>query len=338
MFWGCTLGLVASAVLPVRGQTGPDAGSRTERRTSPTAGAPEAAGPAGPPAAYGPPRHEEPSESESVGASNSGRLDHGVSLPSSDRIHVRNDTNRYGTQELVDLLVWAEERVNAEAPGSRLLVGDLSKRRGRRLRPHASHRVGRDVDVGFYLHDARGAPALNDHFVRLQRTGVGVERRSERELKWDDERNWLLIAAILGQDVVPVQYVMVIEPLHARLLEEGRRRGAPQWLLDRITEAAGPRRTGRGRFARYGTHDSHFHVRIYCDANDSRCRDKPPFWDWIQQPAPEPTTARRRRSRSSMRPSMRSSMRPSMRSSMRPSMRSSMAVSMSASRMRTSMR
>jgi penicillin-insensitive murein endopeptidase len=254
----------------------------------------------------GPARAEE-SRSLSLGyASRRGRLRHSAALEPSDLIHVRNPSTRYGTREMVDLLVWAASEVERRHPGSAMLVGDISRRRGGRLRPHRSHRAGRDVDVGFYLLDEDGDPYTDhNHFIRLRADGKG-QTRDGTVVQWDDARNWAFVAALMGQDAVPVQYVMAVRPLKERLMEEGRRQGAPAWLLRRVEEAVGPRRTRGSRRSRtYGTHDSHFHVRIYCSADDRpRCRDRQPIWDWVNYPAVEAdrgAAARRRRSRARRR-------------------------------------
>ncbi|MEM9067665.1 MAG: penicillin-insensitive murein endopeptidase [Myxococcota bacterium] len=279
-----------------------------------------------------------PTKSRSIGRTNRGWLRHSVQLGASPTIRLKSPSNAYGTQEMVSLLEWAAGKVNAEHPGSVMVAGDLSRRRGGRLRPHRSHRAGRDADIGFYLRDATsGEAAVVNRFVRMSREGKGTTR--DGDYAFDDARNWTFIEALMSQDVVPIQYVMVIAPLKERLLAEGRRRGADEAVLARVEEAVGPRRTGRGRWARYGTHNSHFHIRIYCAQDDRpRCQDQAPFWDWISRPPPPRVSRRgrssmRRRSARSRRGSMRrSSMR---RSSMR---RSSMRSSMRRSSMRSSMR
>lgn len=253
-----------------------------------------------------------PTKSRSIGRSNRGWLRHAAALEEGPALHVRTPSHRYGTEELVALLQWAAEEVAREHPGSVLTVGDLSRRRGGRLRPHRSHRSGLDADVGFYLRDAATAePAHPPRFVALGRNGKGS--LAGAGYGFDDARNWTLVAALMGQDRVPVQYMMVIDPLKQRLLAEGRRRGASEALLHRVEEAVGPRRTGRGRWARYGTHNSHFHIRIYCPLDDRpRCQDTPPFWDWVSRP-PVPRARRRARRGASMRPARRATMRRSRR-------------------------
>ncbi len=239
----------------------------------------------------GPTFHE--SRTSSVGSTSRGRLLRGVRLGPTPHLRVRNPSQAFGTVELVALVTWAAEQVAGEHPGASLNVGDLSRERGGRLRPHRSHRVGRDVDLGFYLRDATtGEAAESRHFVALPRGGEGTDR-SGATFTFDDARNWTLIAALVGQDVVPVQYVMVIAPLKERLLAEGRRRGASEELLARVDAVVGPQRTGRGRFARYGTHDSHFHVRVYCAPDDRpRCVDAAPFHPWVRQATVRQATVR----------------------------------------------
>jgi len=249
----------------------------------------------------------QPSRSHSIGYGNRGRLLHSVALEPTDLVRVRNATHAHGTQELVDLIHWASREVERRYPGGMLVVGDLSRTRGGRLRPHRSHRAGRDVDISFYLKDAAGEPATDlNRFVRLRANGKGGTRDG-RVFEWDDERNWALVSALMGQDRVPVQYLMCVRPFKERLLEEGRRQHAPAWLMRRVEEAVGPRRTrGSRRSLSYGTHDSHFHMRVYCAGDDRpRCKDKPPFWDWIDYPEveepPAPPRRQRRRSRRSRR-------------------------------------
>ncbi|MCB9611338.1 MAG: penicillin-insensitive murein endopeptidase [Sandaracinus sp.] len=223
------------------------------------------------------------SRSHSVGSTKRGRLLRGTRLDATPHVRIRNPSQAYGTAELVALIAWAAERVAEEHEGAVLSVGDLSRERGGRLRPHRSHRVGRDADLGFYLRDGTtGEPVESRHFVALPRGAKGTDR-SGATFAFDEARNWSLIAALVGQDVVPIQYIMVISPLKVRLLAEGRRRGASEELLARVDAVVGPQRTG----SRIGTHDSHFHVRIYCSGDDvPRCIDQPPFHPWVTRSAP----------------------------------------------------
>ncbi|MEO0321940.1 MAG: penicillin-insensitive murein endopeptidase [Myxococcota bacterium] len=250
----------------------------------------------GPEEGVGPPARGR-TRSRAIGATNRGWLASPARLASGPHLRVRSPRRAHGTLELVDLVRWAGGRVGEVHGGPGLLVGDLAGPRGDRLRPHRSHRTGLDADLGFYLLDAEGEAHATPRFVHLDGEGRGTDREGA-EVRFDARRNWALVAALLGQNVTPVQYVMVIAPLKAQLLAEAERVGAPAWLQARARVVVGPQRTGRGRRARRGTHDSHFHVRIYCPRDDlPRCRDKAPYHPWIGPRTPPRRPRRRRRGR-----------------------------------------
>ena len=226
------------------------------------------------------PVEPEPSESMSIGRPNRGRLLDGVRLEESDVIRFKNgspDTTAYGTAELVGMLERAAAHVAHVMPGSKLTVGDLSRRRGGWLRPHRSHRSGRDVDIAFYAVDAERNPLELPTFVRFRSNGEGRGRWGEGAV-FDDARNWELVRAMLEDPVADVQYIFVGRWLRRRILRAGEERDAPREVLERASIAMEqPRRGGR--------HDDHFHVRIYCPDDDlERCRDEPPWRPWHPGP------------------------------------------------------
>jgi penicillin-insensitive murein endopeptidase len=221
----------------------------------------------------------------SVGRPHRGRLLNGALLPETPWVRYRSGTDRfrYGTDELVTALEIAAKHVSDRLPGARLTVGDISVRRGGRLRPHRSHRNGRDVDVAFYMSDAEGAPVYAPRFIRVRNDGTS--RESGVEARFDDARNWELVQSLLTSELVSVQYAFVSRALEQRLIEEGRRRGAGEDLLARAETVLDQPRAG-------GRHDDHFHVRIYCDRDDRpRCVDPPPYHAWRPTPAEAPQLA-----------------------------------------------
>ncbi len=218
------------------------------------------------------------SESVSVGRANRGRLRHGVAIESNDVLRLKNPANRinYGTAELVALIERSAERVAEQFPGSVLTVGDLSRERGGRVRPHRSHRVGRDADIGFYLRTAGDEPALLNRFANVSRDLT--TRAPDEGLRFDVGRNWALIAAMLSDPHVDVQYIFVSNYLRDALIAEAERVGAPAELIERARVVV--------QEARQSPHRSHFHVRIFCPANDRpTCVDLPPFYDWVDRGA-----------------------------------------------------
>src|SRR6185369_9420258 len=99
----------------------------------------------------------------SIGGPNEGRLEGGVALPEHAPGLVSNParpnaTAFYGTVELVQALLHSAAVVDHELPGSPVYVNDIGLPGGGPIPRHGSHRVGRDVDVLFYLLDREGAP------------------------------------------------------------------------------------------------------------------------------------------------------------------------------------
>jgi penicillin-insensitive murein endopeptidase len=178
----------------------------------------------------------------------------------------------YGTWELVQLLERAARRVAFRLPGSKLPVGELSGPSGGRVDGHRSHQSGRDVDIGFYTTLANGSPIATHSFAAFDRHGRG--HAPNQYLRFDDARNWELVAKLLTDGDARVQFIFVAGYLKHRLLTEGARRGAPPAVLERArTVLAEP---GHGH-----PHRNHFHVRIYCSPADRAvCRERAPFWAW----------------------------------------------------------
>lgn len=234
------------------------------------------------------------SPSRSIGSPDRGRVRHAVELTSTPHLLVREGPRgaRFGTAELVGLLHRAAARVATEHPGPRLLAGDLSAENGGRLRPHRSHRNGRDADVSFYLVDEAGRPVEAPRFVNLRRNGCG--RIGEQRYCFDATRNWALAVALLADPVARVQYLLVTPYLRDRLLAEGERQGAPAELLERVRLATAIHAGSR-------SHRSHFHVRIYCALDDRpECVDEPPYHGWYEgTPSPGAAAAVQRRARTS---------------------------------------
>ena len=245
----------------------------------------EQAAPEPPPAPAPPP---EPSRSRSVGRPNVGRLRDGVRLRTGEHVRARG-SHPYGTAELVALLERVAARVRAEHPGGvRLSVADLSGPRGGRIRPHRSHRSGRDADVGFYLVTEAGEPTEAPGFVNLDSDGCGPHDGAR--YCWDGRRNWALIAALAEDSTMYVQYVFVANDLRERLLNEGLRQGASPELIARVETLTQLRRGSEA-------HRNHFHVRIYCPDDDRPlCSDDGPIHPWVvRRPPPRPERARPRR-------------------------------------------
>lgn len=214
--------------------------------------------------------------SRSVGWAWQGRLEGGVLLRESPLVRYvgeyRAAGHHYGTWQLVQLLERAADRVHQRVPGARLSVGELSSERGGPIPGHASHESGRDADVSFYMTDARGRPY--DPFAFAVFGGDGVGQGPNRMLRFDDARNWELVAKLVADGDARVQHIFVSRSIRRRLLREGHRRRAPASILARAELVLMQPSHGN-------PHANHFHVRVYCNPHERpRCRDRAPFHPW----------------------------------------------------------
>ncbi|QQR91694.1 MAG: penicillin-insensitive murein endopeptidase [Myxococcales bacterium] len=205
-----------------------------------------------------------------------GKLSHGWKIRPSNYLRYTGeyakDGNFYGTWELVQLLERAAIRVEARVPGAKLSVGELSKASGGRIAGHRSHENGRDVDISFYMQNAQGEVFEPWAFANFGRNGKG--RGANTALRFDDARNWELVAKLVADGDARVQHIFVSSGIQARLLAEARRRGAPSVLIERAKKVMMQPSHGH-------PHRNHFHVRIYCPPSDrSVCKDKAPYWSW----------------------------------------------------------
>ncbi len=216
-----------------------------------------------------------PRHSRSVGFPWRGRLRNGVKLEESAYLRYTGEYaprgNFWGTWEIVQLLERAAYRVWRRVPGAKLSVGELSSERGGDIADHGSHENGRDADIAFYMLDGRGRPV--EPFAYANFRGDGTALPPNEGLRFDDARNWELVAKLVADGDARVQFIFVANDLKRRLLAEGRRRGAPSAVLSRAEQVMG-QPSGH-------PHRNHFHVRIYCSPADRPgCSDRAPFHAW----------------------------------------------------------
>ncbi len=204
-----------------------------------------------------------PPPTTSVAWPNHGTLDHGRRLASADCRTLPGRTLQWGTDELVSLLerTAAKMRQQFRVP---LTVGDLSAREGGAVSRHRSHQSGRDADIAFFArtNPARGEsrPVTLYDYVVFDRNG----RSLDGSLRFDTERNWALVTALLTDHHVRVERLFVSTPLRALLLQHARAVHASQALINLAANTL-------VQPARVSPHDNHFHVRIACPAGDRQC-------------------------------------------------------------------
>jgi len=200
----------------------------------------------------------------SVGKASHGYLLEGVRLPDRGDGYTTRDVwrardQRFGTDELVDLVVGVARRMGRQVPDVKLVVADLSGRGGgERAAFHRSHQSGRDADLLYYMRDASGQPLEPDAMHVFNAGGRATDGTG---ITIDVPRTWLLVREIITAPEAAVQWVFMYEPIAWRLIEHAQRIGEPEALIARA------RRTLRqpGDSAR---HDDHMHVRVYCATAD----------------------------------------------------------------------
>lgn len=167
-------------------------------------------------------------------------------------IHAGRQTN-WGTKPLVDgLRAIAAYMKGTGKAQTDLAIGDISSANGGKLGGHASHRTGRDVDIGFYMTEAgSGKPVSTMNFVRFTGGRDGLSGSSGgRAVRFDAERNWMLVQAILANPdpAFKPTHIFIANHLRAAVL------------------AAGANSPERGRAAALMTywpgHDNHLHLRV----------------------------------------------------------------------------
>jgi len=200
----------------------------------------------------------------SVGKPSHGYLIEGVRLPDRGAGYVTREVwrargNRFGTDELVDLVTAVARRMRGHVRDVSLVVADLSgKGGGERAQFHRSHQSGRDVDLLYYMRDAAGQPFEPDamhvfNAAALAADGTGVTV--------DVPRTWALVKELITAPEATVQWVFMYEPIARRLLEHAAQLGEPAELVARARKAL----KQPGDSAR---HDDHLHVRVYCSTAD----------------------------------------------------------------------
>lgn len=179
--------------------------------------------------------------SMSFGAPTQGRLLNSIRLHESDRWHLNDPINAWGTEETVSYLATAVDAVRAEFPDTpKLHIGDISARYGGRLRPHVSHQGGEDVDVGYYY--TKDVPWYT------------TATRSNLDLP----RTWAFIRALLSK--TDVRYIFIDTRIQRWLREYAESIGEDRDWLEGVFKG-GP--DGPAVIRHAPGHATHIHIRFY---------------------------------------------------------------------------
>jgi penicillin-insensitive murein endopeptidase len=150
------------------------------------------------------------------------------------------DGHNFGTEETVKSLRDAAAEVRRAYPGGPdLLVGDLSRARGGYLRPHRSHQLGLDADLGYFY----------------RTPGKWYTKANASNL--DRERTWAFMKVLIARG--NVEYIFVDRSVQALLREHALAAGEDPLWLETLFES--PRRKDT-LFRHTRGHATHFHVRF----------------------------------------------------------------------------
>ena len=190
---------------------------------------------------------------------------------------LRSNDRHWALPRFADAIARAARVVARERPGGVLSVGDLSTRLGGGpLPPHFSHRSGIDADLLFYVTTLEGAPVDSPGFVHFGPDGIARDEAHERWLRFDVEREWLLIKALIEDPEARIQWIFVSDVAHATLVEWALARGDSLETIRRAQQVMLQPHPG-------GVHDDHIHVRTACSPEETvaGCEPSGPRRPWL---------------------------------------------------------
>lgn len=167
-----------------------------------------------------------------------------TALPPGEHLHIKHPRAAYGTPKTIELVQQAIGRYRrAHASAPKVIVGDISRKGGGRLYPHASHQTGRDIDLGYVVR------------------GSGSTRRGGQSYaNVDVARTWALIESFI--DTRQVVYVFVDYRIQEQLYEHARAQGVSERELDGLFQYPHGRGRAHGIIRHWPNHRHHFHVRF----------------------------------------------------------------------------
>jgi penicillin-insensitive murein endopeptidase len=190
---------------------------------------------------------------------------------------LRQDDHHHGLPRFVSAIERAAASVARQRPGAMLSVGDISTRTGGMLLPHFSHRNGRDADLLLYMTTLAGAPVESPGFIHVGNDGLAWDEKGKRFLRFDVERTWLLVKALVEDPDARIQWIFANHNVEALLLQWARARGESGETMARAMDVMHEPHPG-------GPHDDHVHVRTDCSPAEvvAGCEHYGPMRPWIE--------------------------------------------------------
>jgi murein endopeptidase len=193
----------------------------------------------------------------SIGAPNRGRLRAGIPLPEGDHWRLREHRPRgYGAKHTISALLTAFRSYGETHPdGPQIRIGEISRRTGGRVKPHVSHRSGRDVDIGYVM---KPSPSDEEHYWR---------RATAKTM--DAAKTWTLVKSLVATG--QVQRIFMSAKLQRVIAAEAAKELTPE-ELNLMFDAVNPDARVMTLVAHEHGHMDHMHVRFKCESGNIRCR------------------------------------------------------------------
>lgn len=215
-------------------------------------------------------RRDQEKFSQGLGSPSRGRLRDGEPLPEASKYHILFPHRAFGTYYTISAIKRVFDGYALAYPDAeKVMIGDLSWRTGRRIKPHVSHQTGRDVDITY---PRANLPPDYNRFHRIRR----------KEL--DAARTLWLVREFISSGTI--EYIFMDRWVQRLVYKEAARQGAPQEWLDAVFEY--PKYGGKALVRRAKGHDDHMHIRFYCQPTDRWCDLSSPVA--VNQPPKTPPT------------------------------------------------
>jgi penicillin-insensitive murein DD-endopeptidase len=164
----------------------------------------------------------------------------------------------YSTQKMFEVLDHSWTRIKTEFPKiEKMQVGDLSSKKGGKIRRHQSHQNGLDADIVYFRNNGYVQPSSEPEWKEDFING------SKPSKNFNVKRNWRFIEILMEEGQINRIFVdSVIKRAFCKyalkITRNKQERQANSEILRRL------------RPAKY--HRTHLHVRLKCPKNHKRCR------------------------------------------------------------------
>ncbi len=196
----------------------------------------------------------------STGRPQRGKITNAVRLPESTLYTLKVPQHAYGSSHAIRTHLEAIAQFRyASGYDGQLIIGGLSRRRGRTFKPHKSHQSGRDIDI----------------FLPILPHVAFTYSPNPHEVDWEASFELARAFAATGR----TEAIYLDRKVQRFLYEAGRNMGVSLEELDRLIEF--PPRPGKDPSASAVRHSAdhvrHFHIRIECADNEPDCYNE--RWD-----------------------------------------------------------